>query len=748
MKQEPTEATRRSSQGAAGIPVRKGGEDVSFSRVQTEGTSDRPRFLILAATLSSLLLALSAIPIAATAQQVLGAWTLSAYQADASPAADGINVDFHGGIDWPNLMLSREPPGTPENTLVVPVTNLSDAVEEVFLRLGDDAKATWPDHALAVTVRLLPGERTTLLVPFVAHNARLSGMQVGPPPSGAPSGPIKRLDQPTGKLDGARARTLVITLWGQTGARRLYIGTPQYANLGWDGAALDGLIDAYGQSTRGTWPEQVQSDAALKAKARSVLPSAQARPLEDGFGGVLASGPFSTTGYFHVEGSAQTGYQLVTPEGHGFFSLGVNTVGLGDGATYVSGREKMFLGLPPKSDKDVQGEGDDRSTNLATRQVSFDHGHWVNFYVANLKRLYGSKFLGGWREETLSRLLAWGFNTLGSWSDPVLMKGVRHVPYVVPIALKGNYGHLSSPFDFWGPLGDPFDPRFKNDVEASVALATEKTRDDPYVIGDFVENELPWGDASDVRVSHRYSLASAAFALGPTSAAKVALVDALRTRYGDIASFNAAWGLHVASWDALLSYPPALPDVQPAAALADLQSFSEALAERYYRIVREAIRLHDPHHLYLGSRFAALTPEALAACVRWCDVVSVNLYSERFDLARLGAIDKPILISEFSFGSQDRGPFWAGVVDVGREGERATHYRAFVIQAAHDPRVIGAHWFQYVDEPASGRLLDGENGHFGMVSIADVPFVTLTEEMRRTNAEAKKVRADMFAANP
>jgi hypothetical protein len=34
------------------------------------------------------------------------------------------------------------------------------------------------------------------------------------------------------------------------------------------------------------------------------------------------------------------------------------------------------------------------------------------------------------------------------------------------------------------------------------------------------------------------------------------------------------------------------------------------------------------------------------------------------------------------------------------------------------------------------------------VSIADVPFVTLTEEMRRTNAEAKKVRADMFAANP
>ena len=245
-----------------------------------------------------------------------------------------------------------------------------------------------------------------------------------------------------------------------------------------------------------------------------------------------------------------------------------------------------------------------------------------------------------------------------------------------------------------------------------------------------------------------FSLACAAFALGPTSAAKVAFVEQLRARYVDIAAFNLAWGLHVASWEALLSYPPGLPDKLPPAATEDLTTFSQAISERYYRIIKEAVHSIDPHHLYLGSRFAAITPESLAACVRWCDVVSVNLYSERFDLTRLGAIDKPVLISEFSFGSQDRGPFWAGVIDVGREGERATRYRDFVIHAARDPRVVGTHWFQYLDEPASGRLLDGENGHFGMVSIADVPFVTLTDEMRRSNADAKSTRADLFFANP
>ncbi|MNV76632.1 hypothetical protein D3C71_1699930 [compost metagenome] len=50
--------------------------------------------------------------------------------------------------------------------------------------------------------------------------------------------------------------------------------------------------------------------------------------------------------------------------------------------------------------------------------------------------------------------------------------------------------------------------------------------------------------------------------------------------------------------------------------------------------------------------------------------------------------------------------------------------------------IIGAHWFQYLDQPASGRLLDGENGHLGLVAITDVPYTGFVEAVRRSNLQA------------
>ena len=33
--------------------------------------------------------------------------------------------------------------------------------------------------------------------------------------------------------------------------------------------------------------------------------------------------------------------------------------------------------------------------------------------------------------------------------------------------------------------------------------------------------------------------------------------------------------------------------------------------------------------------------------------------------------------------------------------------------------------FQYVDEPLTGRTLDGENAHIGFVTVADLPYENL-----------------------
>ena len=95
-----------------------------------------------------------------------------------------------------------------------------------------------------------------------------------------------------------------------------------------------------------------------------------------------------------------------------------------------------------------------------------------------------------------------------------------------------------------------------------------------------------------------------------------------------------------------------------------------------------------------------------------------------------------MLISEFQFGSADRGPFGAGVVAVAAEAQRGEAYARFVEAAVADPRIVGAHWFQYVDQPVTGRLLDGENSHVGLVGITDIPYGDFVRAVRAANDRA------------
>jgi hypothetical protein len=67
-----------------------------------------------------------------------------------------------------------------------------------------------------------------------------------------------------------------------------------------------------------------------------------------------------------------------------------------------------------------------------------------------------------------------------------------------------------------------------------------------------------------------------------------------------------------------------------------------------------------------------------------------------------------------------------------------------------EPSIVGVHWFQYLDQPVTGRLLDGENGHFGLVGITDLPFQGFVDSVRKSNLqtvdqlgkEAEKAKAE------
>jgi hypothetical protein len=287
-------------------------------------------------------------------------------------------------------------------------------------------------------------------------------------------------------------------------------------------------------------------------------------------------------------------------------------------------------------------------------------------------------------------------------------------------------------------MPDPFDPAFIAAVDGDVMKAASAYRDDPYLIGYFVDNELAWGLGTATDPQLRYGLAVETLRLGAASPAKGAFVAQLTEKYRDAEQLAAAWGLTVSSWDQLREANTTLSSTMLAKPMVidDLRAFGALFAETYFRAVAEAIRRHDPHHLYLGSRFQARTPEAVAACAKYCDVVSFNVYREDLsgeEWTRFHALGKPALIGEFHFGSTDTGLFWPGLFDVAVEEERGPAYAAYLRSALANPDIVGCHWFQYVDEPLTGRLLDGENGHMGFVSVADIPYAGLVTAARAAN---------------
>ncbi|MNN34281.1 hypothetical protein D3C81_1480820 [compost metagenome] len=172
---------------------------------------------------------------------------------------------------------------------------------------------------------------------------------------------------------------------------------------------------------------------------------------------------------------------------------------------------------------------------------------------------------------------------------------------------------------------------------------------------------------------------------------------------------------------------------------ADFKYFQRVFAETYFKTISDSLKWHAPNHLLLGGRFGVSTPEAVDACVKFCDVLSFNFYTptpqDGHDFSRLRSLDKPVLVSEFSFGSRDRGPFWPGVMEVAKEEDRGSAYAKFLEGAMQEPSIVGAHWFQYLDQPVTGRLLDGENGHFGLVGITDVPYQGFVAAVRKSNLQ-------------
>jgi hypothetical protein len=216
------------------------------------------------------------------------------------------------------------------------------------------------------------------------------------------------------------------------------------------------------------------------------------------------------------------------------------------------------------------------------------------------------------------------------------------------------------------------------------------------------------------------------------------MVGDLKMAYPDIGRLNDQWGTSHDSWDALLESrtPPARDRARK-----ELEAFDTRIADQYFKTIRDAIHEVAPGQLYLGCRFAWVNPRAAASAARFCDVVSYNIYRLRADDFQFpGGADVPLIIGEFHLGALDRGMFHPGLVPVASQVERARNYREYVRGVLRHPQFVGCHWFQYQDEPTTGRVYDEENYQIGFVDIADTPYAETIAASREMGAQMYQIR--------
>ena len=117
--------------------------------------------------------------------------------------------------------------------------------------------------------------------------------------------------------------------------------------------AYQSIVDGFGQYTRAHWDGKIGSDEDLqraRSREEQQLREWLPPPLAlDRYGGLLEGPSFDATGFFRTE-RRDGRWWLVTPDGHGFFSLGIDVVSPDVGATFVEGREFMFAGLPEQGE--------------------------------------------------------------------------------------------------------------------------------------------------------------------------------------------------------------------------------------------------------------------------------------------------------------------------------------------------------------------------------------------------------------
>lgn len=503
------------------------------------------------------------------------------------------------------------------------------------------------------------------------------------------------------------------------------------------------FVDRFGQFNGADWPGKlhVEGDFAsrLETETRD-LEQHPALPDRNRWGG-WADGPtLKATGRFYpVQHEGK--WWLVDPDGKLFWSSGITCVNFRQ-TTRTRGRENCFEWLPPAGDPLRVAFANPGKANAE-----------MNFFQANLFRKFGPDYEARHFDLIVQRFRSWGINTVANWSDYNQVALRKTVPYTIPVGSNARmFLARESPKaglvkKKWFP--DVFDPEFPANFEAALLRDVSPHKDDPWLLGVFVDNELDWvtGDPFQ-NPAGAERISSIAFKNDSSFAIKKALAEAVKAKFPSPSALNQLLGTAFQNWEALLE-PVEFTEAQRKQGAALFAELDELIAEQYFRTISQTMKRVLPGVLYLGARFSNYSDEVVRQAAKYCDVVSFNIYAylpdERLADELSAKYHFPVIIGEFHFGALDRGMFDPGLRKAENQSDRAAKYSAYIEQAAKGPWCVGAHWFQYVDQPLTGRA-DGENYNIGFVTVTDDAYPEMVAAARKTNGDLYRLRASRLVA--
>lgn len=483
------------------------------------------------------------------------------------------------------------------------------------------------------------------------------------------------------------------------------------------------VIDRMGQWIQKDWSDKVLDENVMVSQLRDEASQAiSQRPSKYSSYGGIKSQQFEASGFFRTHHDGRR-WWLVDPEGYGFYSIGIDIVGPGISGN-VEGIEDLHDWMPGKT-----GEYKDAWEEQTIYDIQNPEGKRVelmNYHTANLIRAFGSDWHNKWTQLTANRLIDWNVNTVGNWSDLDFARKAK-VPYVIPLQ---NFPVTDK--RIFRDFPDVFSPEYESRA-LEYAKQLEPIRNDPYLIGYFMNNEPGWAYVPSINLAEELMTKTADFV------SKKNLIEFLSDQYGgDIHRLNKSWNTDFDSFEALLKPLKGAASLS-STAKADLLKFSGIMLDRYVEVPVLATKAVDSNHLNMGMRWAssALKEAWRFAGSRHLDVLSINNYSDnpapRLDIAAK-MTNKPILIGEFHHGSMEAGHSAFGARWTKTEAERVKAYRYYAENAAQHVNSIGLHYFSYNDDPVLGRF-DGQNFHQGFVSVTHTPYSDFVEGYAEVNDE-------------